>query len=195
MATLEDALKGLQATVSRPASPDVDRAARFAVAALALRGAVERGDPFASELAAVKPLISDQASLAPLEEFAAAGVPGAGALARELSSLVAARQKVSEPEPPGTGVVDRLQAAAGKLVRIRPVDAPAAEDAGDAMARVEIQAARGDLAGALATLAQLPTPARAAFEPWIKKAQARALAVERVAQVAGAALDALGKTR
>ena len=195
MAALEDTLKGLQAAVSRSTAPDVDRAARFAVAALALRGAVERGDPFASELASVKPLVSDPASLAPLEEFAATGVPGAGALARELSSLAAARQKVPEAEPPGSGVIDRLQAAAGKLVRIRPVDAPAAADAGDAIARVEIEAARGDLAGALATLAQLPTPERAAFEPWIKKAQARALAVERVAQVAGAALDALGKTR
>jgi hypothetical protein len=195
MAALEHALKGLQAAVSRPAAPDVDRAARFAVAALALRGAVERGDPFASELAAVKPLVSDQASLAPLEEFAATGVPGAGALARELSSLAAARQKLPEPEPPGTGMIDRLQAAAGKLVRIRPVDAPAAADAGDAIARSEIQTARGDIAGALAALVQLPTPERAAFEPWIKKAQARALAVERAAQLAGAALDALGKTR
>jgi len=112
-----------------------------------------------------------------------------------LPLVAAARQKVPEPEPPGAGVIDRLQAAAGKLVRIRPVDAPAAADAGDAIARVEIQAARGDLAGALAALAQLPTPERAAFEPWIKKAQGRALAVERVAQLAGAALDALGKTR
>jgi len=195
IAALEGTLKGLQAAVSRPTAPDVDRAARFAVAALALRGAVERGDPFASELAAMKPLVSDQASLAPLEEFAAIGVPAAAALARELSLLAAARQKVPEPEPPGAGVIDRLQAAAGKLVRIRPVDAPAAADAGDAIARVEIQAARGDLAGALAALAQLPTPERAAFEPWIKKAQGRALAVERVAQLAGAALDALGKTR
>ena len=194
MATLEDSLKGLQAAVSRPA-PDVDRAARFAVAVLALRGAVERGDAFVAELAAVKPLVSDPASLAPLEPFAASGVPGTGALARELSSLAVALRKAPELEPQGGGLLDRLQAGAGKLVRIKPVDAPAAADAGDAIARVEVQTARGDLAGALAALGQLPAAERAAFEPWIRKAQGRTMAVEQVGQLAGAALDALGKTR
>jgi hypothetical protein len=195
MAALEDSLKALQAAVSRPPAPDVDRAARFAVAVLALRAAVERGDAFVAELAAVKPLVSDPASLAPLEPFATTGVPGTGALARELSSLAVALRKAPEPEPQGGGLLDRLQAGAGKLVRIKPVDAPAAADAGDAIARVEVQTARGDLAGALAALGQLPAAERTAFEPWIRKAQGRTAAVEQVGQLASAALDALGKTR
>jgi hypothetical protein len=194
MAALEDSLKGLQAAVARPAAPDIDRAARFAVAVLALGAKVERGDPFGAELAAVKPLVADQASLAPLEPFAATGVPGTGALARELSSLASTLRRAAESEPRGGGVLDRLQAGAGKLVRVRPVDAPAAE-AGDAIARLEVQTARGDLAGALAAAAQLPAAERAAFEPWIKKAQGRTSAVEQADQLARAALDALGKTR
>jgi hypothetical protein len=193
-AVLEDSLKGLQAAVSRPQAPDNDRAARFAVAALALRAAVERGDAFAAELAAVKPLVPDQASLAPLEPFAATGVPGTGVLARELSSLAATVRKASEQEPQG-GLLDRLQAGAGKLVRIKPIDAPAAADAGDAVARVEVQTARGDLAGAVAAAAQLPAAERTAFDPWIKKAQGRMAAVDQAGQLAGAALDGLGKTR
>jgi hypothetical protein len=194
-AALEEALKGLQAAVSRPPAPDVDRASRLAVATVALRGAVERGDPFVAELTAVKPLVSDQAPLAPLEPFAATGVPGAGALARELSSLAVTLRRAPDHEPQGGGVLERLQAGAGKLVRIRPVDAPAAAEPGNAIALAEAQAMRGDLAGALATLAQLPAAERAPFEPWIRKAAGRATAVEQVAQLARAALDALGKTR
>jgi hypothetical protein len=194
-AALEESLKGLQAAASRPRAPDVDRAARFAVATVALRGAVERGDPFVAELTAVKPLVSDQAPLAPLEPFAATGVPGAGALARELSSLAVTLRRAPDHEPQGGGVLERLQAGAGKLVRIRPVDAPAAAEPGNAIALAEAQAMRGDLAGALATLAQLPAAERAPFEPWIRKAAGRATAVEQVGQLARAALDALGKTR
>ena len=37
------------------------------VAVVALRSAVERGEPFAQEIAAAKPLVPDAGSLAPLE--------------------------------------------------------------------------------------------------------------------------------
>ena len=43
----------------RQAAAANDRAVRFAVATAALRNAVERGDPFAAELAIAKPLASD----------------------------------------------------------------------------------------------------------------------------------------
>jgi hypothetical protein len=195
IAALEDALKTLQVAASRPPPADVDRAARFAAAVFALRGSVERGDPFATELAAVKPLISDQAALAPLAPFAATGVPSVSALARELSSIAIPLRRAPEQESQGNSVLDRLQAGAGKLVRIRPVDAPPSPDSSDATARAETQAARGDIAAALAELAKLPAAERGPLEPWIRKAEGRAAAMAQVRQLAHAALDGLGKTR
>ena len=61
-----------------------DRPVRFALAASALRAAFERGEPFAAELAAVKPLTADAQTLAAIEPFAASGVPSAATLGREL---------------------------------------------------------------------------------------------------------------
>src|SRR5207244_10326363 len=47
-----------------------DRSVRLAVIAAGLRAAVERGEPFAAELAAAKSLAADPAALAPREPFA-----------------------------------------------------------------------------------------------------------------------------
>src|SRR5260370_27441853 len=58
-----------------------------------------------------------------LDDFAASGMPSANALSRELLTLV---PKLSPPAPEnatsGTGLVDRLQAGAAKLVRIERTD-------------------------------------------------------------------------
>jgi len=72
---LESAVKGLAA-----ATAPVDRAARLTVAAEALRAAVERGAPYQAELTALRALGVDQKAAAPLELFAANGVPSAAAL-------------------------------------------------------------------------------------------------------------------
>ena len=59
--------------------------------------------------------------------------------------------------------------------------------------RIEVKAVHADIAGALVELASLPASARAPAEAWIKKAQARATAVETSQRVAAEALAALGK--
>jgi hypothetical protein len=58
-------------TTARAAAAGSDRASRLAVAASALRNAVEHGDPFTAELAIVKPLAPDANAIALLEPFAA----------------------------------------------------------------------------------------------------------------------------
>src|SRR5207342_2933766 len=75
VAALEQAMKAADQKIAVTAG--ADRAGRLAFVAIALRGAVDRGEPFAPELAAAKPLAPDVAVLAPLEPFAAAGVPRA----------------------------------------------------------------------------------------------------------------------
>ena len=120
-----------------------DQPVRLAVASGALRAAVERGHPFAAELAAAKPLTQDASALAPLEPFAATGVPNDAALGRELSALVQPMLKAAAPQASEASIIDRLQANAEKLVRIRPIDAPAGDDPTAILARIEFKAARG----------------------------------------------------
>ena len=69
----------------------------------------------------------------------------------------------------------------------------AGNDTSAIVRRIEVKAGSGDLDGALAELAQLPPPMRAPAEIWIKKAQARAAAVEASRRFAADALAGLGK--
>jgi hypothetical protein len=174
------------------AAESADRAVRLALAATALNAAVERGDAFAAELAAVKTLGADPKLVAALEPFARSGVPTSAALARQFSVLAPALSQAAEP-PTREGVLGRLQANAEKLVRIRRVDEAPGSDAAAIVARSEAKAARGDLAGTAAELAQLPPNARAPAEAWIKSVQARIAAIDASRRLAADALAGLNK--
>ena len=174
------------------AAESADRAVRLALAATALNAAVERGDAFAAELAAVKTLGADPKLVAALEPFARSGVPSAAALARQFSELAPALLQAAEP-PSREGVLGRLQMNAEKLVRIRRVDEAPGSDAAAIVARSEAKASRGDLAGVAAELSQLPPNARAPAEAWIKSVQARTAAIDASRRLAADALAGLNK--
>jgi hypothetical protein len=176
----------------RPASAD-DRIARLTVAAEALRAAVERGAPFAPELGAVKSLGVDASALTPLEPFAAAGLPAAQTLAQELASLSPALNRASGAAPSENSFLGRLEANAQKIIRVTPVDAPRGDDPGAIVTRANAAATRGDIGTALVELSHLPDAARAAADPWIKKAQAREAAIAASRRIAADALAALGR--
>ena len=195
VAAVERAAKSVEAELAkRSAAASQDQAVRLAVAAAALTTAVERGEPFAAELAAVKALAPAPELLAALDGFAASGVPAPAALARELAALVPALNAAAGAPPRNGGLLDRLAANAEKLVRIRPLEDAPGSDPAAIVARIEVKAARADLAGALAELSQLPANVRAPAEPWIKQAQARAAAVAASRRVAADALAGLGKS-
>jgi hypothetical protein len=189
---IERGEKAVEAELARRTDSG-DRLLRLAVIAATLKGAVERGDPFAAELNAAKAFAPDAKTLAPLEPFAAAGVPTAAALARELSALAPALYQAAGAPAREGSFLDKLQASAEKLVRVRPAEEIAGAEPAAVVSRAEAKAARADLAGALAELAQLPAAARAPAEPWIKQAQARAAALEASRRFAADALVALGK--
>jgi hypothetical protein len=192
VAALERADKALADELAkRTIAATQDRAVRLAVATATLRTAVERGDPFALELAAVKSLAADARPLAALEPFAASGVPGAAALSRELAALIQPMSRLAVPVARNGGILDRLQANAEKLVRVRPVDEAPGDDPAAVIARVEARAAQSDIAGALAELAKLPAPVRAPAQPWIARAEARNAAVEAARRLSADAVAGL----
>jgi hypothetical protein len=171
-----------------------DRAVRLAVVAGALRAAVERGAPFTAELAAAKALGADAAALAPLESFAATGVPGSEALARDFDKVEPAMSTAAVPASHDGGVLGRLQANAERLVRVRPVGDAPGDDPSTALARAGAKAHRGDVAGALAEVERLPPSVQAPASEWIKAAKARTAALDAARQLAASSLAALAKT-
>jgi hypothetical protein len=171
-----------------------DRAVRLAVVAAALREAVESGRPFAAELAAAKALGVEAGALAPLEPFAAAGLPGSEALARDFDKAEPAMSAAAAPPSHDGGILGRLQANAERLVRVRPVGDTPGDDPAAALARAGAKAHRGDIAGALAEVERLPADAKAPAADWIKAAQARTAAVAAARQLAATSLAALAKT-
>jgi hypothetical protein len=190
LSTLADRVGALDA---RPQGSD-DRLARAAVIAGALAGAVERGAPIKAELAAAQGEAADPKRLAALEPFAASGVPSQAALARELSALEPQLLAAAGAAPADGGILQKLEANAEKLVRIRPLEeAQAGEEPAAVIARAELKAAHDDLPGALADLARLPDSVRAPAQAWIAKVEARNAAVAASRSFAGEAFAALGK--
>jgi Uncharacterized protein conserved in bacteria len=190
MAALEQSAKSARDDIAKASSADI--AARLALSAAALRDAVTSGAPFAAELAQAKSFGADDKILAPLAPFATAGVPTALALSQELRALLPAMLKISGAQAPEGGFLERLQANAGKLVRIRPVDAPPGDDASAVLARLEIDAAKTDIAVALADLGKLADATRAPAQAWAVKAQARQAALAAARQYAADTARALG---
>jgi hypothetical protein len=193
VAALESAMKSLSDTMTRPTSSADDGAARLTIASEALRAAVERGTPFQAELTAVKSLGVDQSATAPLEPFAAAGVPSAAALAQELAALIPALQQAAVPALTDSSFLGRLESHAQALVRITPINAPAGDDAASILTRINGDAARADIAAALTDVAKLPSAAQALAAAWVQKAQARDAAIAAARHIAADALAALGK--
>jgi hypothetical protein len=94
---------------------------------------------------------------------------------------------------PDAGFLEKLQANAERIVRVRPVGEVSGHDAASAIARIESSAARLDIEGALAELKALPDAIRAPADGWIKIAEQRAAAIAASRDFAREALSALGK--
>lgn len=170
-----------------------DNAARLALSAAALRDTVASGAPFVAELDEVRSLGADEKSLAPLVPFASSGAPTIETLAQELRALIPTIMKTSGAQVPAGNYLERLEASAARLVRIRPVGMPAGDDASAVLARVEKEAASAAIADALTDLGKLDVATRAPAQAWIGKAQARQTAVAAARELASQTAHALGK--
>jgi hypothetical protein len=193
IAPLESTVKTLADDIKHETATADDRAARLAVTTEALRAAVERGTSFQAELSAVKSLGADQSTTAPLEAFAASGIPSARALAHELASLTPALQQAAEPAASNSSLLGRLENNARRLVEITPVDAPPGDDPASVVTRISVDAARTDIAAALADIGKLPVAAASLAAAWVEKAQARNAAIATSRKLAADALAALSK--
>jgi hypothetical protein len=174
--------------------PADDMALRRVVAAALLDVAVRHGDPYAATLATAKALAGDPQALKPLDQFADTGVPNPPVMTRELLTLV---PKLSPPATDaaattGSGIVDRLQAGAARLVRIERTDATGT-DRGAVVGRITAAGLRNDFAEARKELGALSPADRAPAQAWLDKADARDAALAASRRFADDAMAALAR--
>src|SRR4051794_31190284 len=169
-----------------------DKPLRHVVAAALLDVAVRHGDAYESQLAAARSLAAKPDMLKPLDIFASSGIPTPVALSRELLNIVPKLSPPAEAPASGTGIVERLQAGASKLVRIERTDG-VGNDRGAIVARVTAAALRNDFVEARRELKTLPEADRAPAQAWLDKADARDAALAASRKFADAAMADLVK--
>lgn len=181
-------------TKAAEAKPADDMPLRRVVAAALLDVLVRTGDPFPAALSTAKTLAPNPDALKPLDQFADKGVPNANRLSTELLALVPRLLPPAQQDTAttGSGIVERLQAGAAKLVKIERTDT-AGTDRGAVVARVTAAAMRNDFNEARRELKTLPPEDRAAAQAWLEKADARDAALAASRQFATEAMAALGQ--
>jgi hypothetical protein len=194
LAKIEAGATTLAAEVAqRNAAPVDDPQLRRVVAAALLDVSVRTGEPYAAALAAARPFAASAEALKPLEPFAATGVPSTNALNRELLALLPKLSPPPETSTTGSGIVDRLQAGAARLVRIERTDTVAGNDRNAIVSRVIAATTRNDIAEARRELKTLAPADRAAAQAWIDKADGRDAALAASRQFAADAMGAFTK--
>jgi hypothetical protein len=203
IAKIESAVRAQAAEIAQQAGKIVDSKAasakpaddlplRRVVAAVLLDVLVRIGDPYAAALAAAKTLAPNADALKPLDQFAATGVPSAGKLSGELLTLVPKLSPPPDTATTGSGIVERLQAGAAKLVKIERTDT-SGNDRGAVVARMTAAALRNDSNEARRELKTLAPADRAAAQAWLDKADARDAALAASRQFASDAMAVLAK--
>lgn len=170
-----------------------DKPLRHVVAAALLDVAVRHGDPYQQQLVVARSLAASPDTLKPLDTFASSGIPTPVALSRELLNIVPKLSPPTEGPAGGTGIVDRLQAGASKLVRIERTDG-VGNDRGAIVSRVTASALRNDFVEARRELKTLPEADRAPAQAWLDKADARDAALAASRKFADDAMADLAKS-
>jgi hypothetical protein len=131
-------------------------------------------------------------ALKPLDPFAEKGIPNPPQLSRELLALIPKLSPATTDTSGGTGIVDRLEAGASKLVRVERTDA-VGNDRSAIVARATAAALRNDFADARRELSTLDAADRGPAQAWLDKAAARDAALAASRQFAEEAMAALAK--
>ena len=156
----------------KPETPTpYDKAAAMAVIAEAAGDRLRAGEPLGPDLAALKHLGVDAATLAPLEAVAN-GAPTNAALAASFSAVAPHVLAATSHKDKGS-VTDRFLAHLEGLVKVRDLNETPGDDPQALVSQVEALSRRGDIHGALASFAKLPEAARQAAGDWPTLARLR----------------------
>lgn len=138
-----------------------------------LKRAIDRGKPYAPELAQTRKVAGDIVDLKPLDRFALDGVPTATDL-RQQFKPVAFTIIDADQQPQDGSIVDRLLAGAKSVVRVRRTDhSPDDKSVEATVGRMETALNEDRLADVIAEAKSLPAPAQDAAREFLAKVEAR----------------------
>ncbi|RDJ09581.1 COG4223 family protein [Rhizobium grahamii] len=173
--------------------PRQDVAVAQAIAAAALKAAIDRGGPFVAELDTLAGVSPDDPAIADLRNFAATGVPSRAELARQVPDVATAIVDSVNQTDANQSWSDRLMAGAKSLVKVRPVGNVDGESVEAIAARMEDKVKNGDLQGAASEWADLPAEAKQASAAFKQSLEARIRVEELVGSALSKAVSNAGK--
>lgn len=169
--------------------PRSDVAMARAVAASALKTAIDRGGPYLAELEAFASVAPDDPSIAGLREHAAVGVPSRADLVRDFQPTAdAILDAVHQPEG-DQGIFNRLMSSAASAIRVRPVGSIEGDTPEAVVARIENKLQNGDFKGAAIEWQTLPEPGKAAAADYKRKLDARVSVEDLIGAAVSGALN------
>ncbi len=173
--------------------PREDVAVARAIAAAALKAAIDRGGPFIAELDTFAGVAPDDPAATDLRGFAETGVPSRAELIRQVPDVAnAIVESVNQPDP-NQSWSDRLMSSAKSLVSVRPVGNVEGESVEAIAARMEDKVKNGDLPGAATEWNSLPATAKQASAAFKQSLEARIRVEDLVGGALSKAISGTGK--
>ncbi|MBY3379957.1 hypothetical protein HFN92_13685 [Rhizobium laguerreae] len=188
-----DIAKRLEEAEKKLNEPREDVAVARAIAAAALKAAIDRGGPFLAELDTFAGVAPDDPAVADLRAFAQTGVPSRTELVGEVPDVATAIvEAVNQPDS-NQSWSDRLMSSAKSLVSVRPVGNIEGESVEAIAARMEEKVKNGDLPGASAEWNSLPALGKQASAAFKQSLEARIRVEELVGGTLSKAVSGTGK--
>jgi hypothetical protein len=173
--------------------PRQDVAVAQAIAAAALKAAIDRGGPFVSELDTYAGVSADDPVVTDLRNFAETGVPSRAELIRQVPDVANAIGDSVNRTDPNQSWSDRLMTSAKSLVKVRPVGNIEGDSVEAIAARMEDKVKNGDLPGAAAQWNDLPASAKQASAAFKQALEARIRVEDLVGSALSKAISGTGK--
>ncbi|AQZ51329.1 hypothetical protein [Martelella mediterranea] len=186
----QDMQQKLSALETKVNTPGKDLAVARAIAAAALKSAIDRGDSFATELATYAEVAPADADLSKLKALATSGIPTREELAAEFSETADTIIAAAEPPPPEGNILNRLVDSAKGLVSVRPVGDVEGDTVPAIVARIESALTKGDLKTAESEWETLPEAGKQASQKFADGLKARIEADDLVSTTLSSALGA-----
>lgn len=151
------------------ANPEV----AIAIAAVALRSAVDSGEPFTLQLETYASVAPGSPELEALRELAATGVPSRAKIAAAAGEAANAIVRAAHRLPPDAGFLERMLASLRSLVKVRPVGMVEGDTPAAIAARMEVAIQENDFETAVREFESLPPQAQEAGADFIAQVRAR----------------------
>lgn len=188
-----DVSKRLDDAEKKLSEPSQESAVARAIAAAALKAAIDRGGPFQPELDTFANVAPDDPAVADLKNFAQTGIPSRADLIRQVTDITTAIVGSTQQDDPNQSWSDRMLSGAKSLVQVRPVGNVSGDSVDAVAARFEDKVKNGDLPGAITEWSSLPDAAKSASAAFKQSLEARIRVEDLVSDALSKAIANTGK--